>query len=298
MNPGRTLTRAALPVSSPHGVPDLSPTAVVAVIPARLGSTRFPQKVIADRTGRPLVQHVVDRVRGCRYVSEVIVATDSRTVADALAPFGTTVVMTGDAHESGTDRIAEVMRGRTESVVVNVQGDEPEIDPAAVDAVVACLAASGAEMATAVTPFPADCDPADPSRVKAVVAWDGPESNGAGRTGRAVYFSRAPVPHRRSGGGAAGAEPIDGPAYHLHLGLYAYGRAFLLRFAAWPPSPLERTEKLEQLRAVEHGIPIAVVNVDHPAGGIDTPEQYAGFVERWNRTRHGDADTRSEIHAE
>ena len=255
-------------------MPDPLPSAVV-VIPARLGSTRFPHKVIAARTGRPLVQHVVDRVRACRYVAEVVVATDSEKVADALAPFGTAVVMTDAAHESGTDRVAEVMRSRAEPIVVNVQGDEPEIDPATVDGLIGCLSRADTghpDMATAVTPFPVAEDVADPARVKAVVAWRDE------RIGRAVYFSRSPVPHHRDGG------PGD---YYLHLGIYAYRRDFLLRFAGWPPSPLERAEKLEQLRAVERGASIAVLKVDHAGGGIDTPGQYDEFVKRRGQVEGG-----------
>jgi 3-deoxy-manno-octulosonate cytidylyltransferase (CMP-KDO synthetase) len=237
------------------------------VIPARYGSTRFPAKILAAETGRPLVQHVVDRVRKCSRVREVLVATDDQRIADALRPFETRVVMTSPSHQSGTDRIAEVAaRGVASDIIVNVQGDEPEIEPEIVDALIEKLEADASfDMATAATPFPAGANPADPNLVKAVIAPDG----------RAIYFSRAPIPFHRDQ--TAGVPPT----YYLHLGIYAYRRDFLLRFASWPPTPLETTEKLEQLRALEHGRSIFVLKVDRATHGIDTPEQYAAFVKRY-----------------
>lgn len=195
-------------------------------------------------------------------------ATDDERIAAALRPFGTTAVMTSADHQSGTDRVAEVARRLSDEVVVNVQGDEPEVEPAVVDALIERLEQNDDDdMATAAVPFPAGADVADPNLVKVVM----------GVTGRAVYFSRSPVPFRR--------EPDFGgnAAYHLHVGIYAYRRPFLLTFAGWPPTPLERTEKLEQLRALEHGRSIHVRVVARSAGGIDTPEQYAAFVERYRR---------------
>ena len=239
----------------------------VAVIPARYGSTRFPAKILAAETGRPLVQHVVDQVRKCRLVRDVIVATDDERIAAALRPFETRVVMTSVAHQSGTDRVAEAAAGLSDAVVVNVQGDEPEIEPGVVDALVERLETSDDDMATAATPFPAGVDVGDPNLVKVVT----------GVTGRAVYFSRSVVPYRRSPDFAGNA------GYNLHLGIYAYRRDFLLRFAGWPPTPLERTEKLEQLRALEHGRSIFVHMVDRATHGIDTPGQYAAFVARHKR---------------
>lgn len=239
--------------------------AAAVVIPARLASTRFPGKIIASETGRPLVQHVVDRVRRCRRVSQIIVAADDPRIADALRPFETWVVLTSPDHPSGTDRIAEVARGLGEDVVVNVQGDEPEIEPATVDGLVERLEAdAGLDMATAATPFPAGAEVADPNLVKVAIA----------STGRAMYFSRSPIPYRR--------DPADGPAptYYLHLGIYAYRRRFLLEYTSWPPTPCERAEKLEQLRALERGRSIHVLLVERATHGIDTPEQYAAFVKR------------------
>ena len=238
------------------------------VIPARYGSTRFPAKMVAADTGRPLVQHVVDRARLCRRVREVIVATDDDRIAVALRPFGTRVVMTSPAHQSGTDRVAEVAGGLSDDVVVNVQGDEPEIEPDIIDALVERLEGSGDDMATAATPFPAGADVADPNLVKVVLGVDG----------RAVYFSRSPVPFRRD------ADFSSNAGYNLHLGIYAYRRDFLLTFARWSPTPLELTEKLEQLRALEHGRTIHVRLVPWATHGIDTPGQYAAFVERHRRS--------------
>ena len=242
------------------------------VIPARFGSTRFPAKILASDTGKPLVQHVVDQVRQCRRVRDVIVATDDDRIVRALRPFETRCVMTSPAHQSGTDRVAEVARGLPAKVniVVNVQGDEPEIEPDTVDKLIERLETQASDdMATAATPYPAGEDPANPNLVKVVMGPDG----------RALYFSRSPVPFHR--------DPPAGsnrPAYHLHLGIYAYRRDFLLKFASWPPTPLEMTEKLEQLRALEHGRSIFVLEVSRATHGIDTPEQYAEFVQRYRRS--------------
>jgi 3-deoxy-manno-octulosonate cytidylyltransferase (CMP-KDO synthetase) len=240
--------------------------AAVVVIPARYGSTRFPAKILAAETGKPLVQHVVEQAQRCERVREVIVATDDVRIADALRPFGTKCVMTSAAHQSGTDRIAEVARGLSDiEIVVNVQGDEPEIEPSIIDDLIRRLEQSDDDMATAATPFPAGADPGDPNLVKVVM----------GVEGRAIYFSRAPIPFRREPTSEANA------AYYLHLGIYAYRREFLLQFASWKPTPCELIEKLEQLRALEHGRSIYILPVSRATHGIDTPEQYAEFVRRY-----------------
>lgn len=243
--------------------------AAVVVIPARYGSTRFPAKILASETGKPLVQHVVDRAKACARVSAVLVATDDARIVEALRPFGTACVMTSPAHQSGTDRIAEVARTLPDDVdvIVNVQGDEPEIEPEVIDRLVERMETSDDDMATAATPFPDGADVGDPNLVKVVT----------GVGGRAVYFSRSPIPFRR--------DPTSGPhaAYYLHLGIYAYRRRFLLQFASWSPTPLETTEKLEQLRALEHGRVVHVLTVNRATHGIDTPEQYAAFVKRTQR---------------
>lgn len=239
--------------------------AATVVIPARFGSTRFPAKILASATGKPLVQHVVEQALKCRRVGRVLVATDDQRIVEALRPFGTATVMTSAAHQSGTDRIAEVARSLEDDIVVNVQGDEPEIEPEVIDGLVGLLLENpSAGMATAMTPFPSGSDVNDPNLVKVVT----------GVGGRAVYFSRCPIPFRREANNAANA------AYHLHLGIYAYRREFLLRFASWPVTPLEQTEKLEQLRVLEHGGEIRVLTVHRATHGIDTPEQYEAFVRR------------------
>ena len=236
------------------------------IIPARFASTRFPAKIIASQTGKPLVQHVVEQVRKSKRIREVIVAIDDNRIADALRPFGTRCVMTSSHHVSGTDRVAEVAKGLADQIIVNVQGDEPEIEPEIVDELVERLEKSGDEMATAATPFALASDPANPNLVKVAITLEG----------RAMYFSRSVIPHQRD------AAATNRPAYYLHLGIYAYRRDFLLQYTAWPPTPCELAEKLEQLRALEHGAAIHVVKVERASHGIDTPEQYAEFVRRFS----------------
>ena len=237
----------------------------VVIIPARYGSTRFAAKILAAETGRPLVQHVVDQVRQCRRVREVVVATDDQRIVAALTPFGTRCVMTDPNHKSGTDRVAEAASqldgGLADDILVNVQGDEPEIEPHIIDDLIDLMEQGSHAMATAATPFPKDADPADPNLVKVVTASDG----------RAIYFSRSPIPFPRDG---------VPPHYLLHLGLYTFRRAALMQFVAQPPTPLEQTEKLEQLRALEIGLPIQVLATARATHGIDTAEQYADFVRR------------------
>jgi 3-deoxy-manno-octulosonate cytidylyltransferase (CMP-KDO synthetase) len=241
--------------------------AATVIIPARFASTRFPAKIIAAETGRPLVQHVVDQVRKCDRVREVIVATDDERIVRALVPFETRCMMTSAAHPSGTDRIAEVAEKLADEIVVNVQGDEPEIEPEIVDRLIERLDVSSDDMATAATAFPAGADVANPNLVKVVT----------NREGRALYFSRSVIPFRRDSSDGAG------PTYYLHLGIYAYRREFLLEYAGWGPTACESAEKLEQLRALEHGRSIYVLKVDRATHGIDTPEQYAAFVERYRK---------------
>jgi 3-deoxy-manno-octulosonate cytidylyltransferase (CMP-KDO synthetase) len=237
------------------------------VIPARYASTRFPGKMLAAETGKPLVQHVVERVKQARRIRNVIVATDDHRIVAALKPFGTIVTMTAPEHQSGTDRIWQVVREWPGELIVNVQGDEPEIEPQTIDALVERMEAGDDDMATAATPFPAGADPNDPNLVKVVVSLDG----------TALYFSRSPIPFYRDG------VPPPGDGYLLHLGVYAYRWDFLSEYTSWEPSPLEKAEKLEQLRALDHGRRIAVIKVNRATHGIDTPEQYAAFVERFRQ---------------
>jgi 3-deoxy-manno-octulosonate cytidylyltransferase (CMP-KDO synthetase) len=243
---------------------------IVAVIPARFASTRLPGKPLLSDTGRPLIQHVVEGARGASRLDRVIVATDDTRIAEAVAGFGGECVMTRSDHPTGTDRVAEVAAGLAGArIVVNLQGDEPEISGHALDLVVELLERDpDAPMATLATPIVSEEVYRDPSCVKVVCS----------AAGRALYFSRSPIPHHRDG--VSGRSPGQ-PLAHLHLGLYAYRRDFLLALATLPPSPLESAERLEQLRVLESGRPIAVGIVDEPSVGIDTPEDYRRFVARW-----------------
>ncbi|MFO0874615.1 MAG: 3-deoxy-manno-octulosonate cytidylyltransferase [Phycisphaerales bacterium] len=235
----------------------------VAIIPARFASSRFPGKMLADRTGKPLVQHVWERVRLARRVDRVIVATDDARIADAVRTFGGEATMTRADHPNGTTRIAEVAASLDSELVVNVQGDEPEIDPALIDRVVELLDdRPDCPMATLAAPCMDATDFANPNIVKVVLRRDG----------TALCFSRAPIPFDRDRAGEVA--PLR------HIGIYGYRRDFLPRYVAMPETPLERCERLEQLRALEHGVPIAVAIVDATVHGIDTPEQYDRFVDR------------------
>ncbi len=246
---------------------------VVGIIPARLASSRLPGKLLRADTGKPLLQYTWESASRSGRLSDVIVATDSREILTAVKAFGGRAEMTGE-HASGTDRIAEVARRccPDAEILVNVQGDEPELDPRQIDVLVETLSGQPeTEMATLAAPIRSRDVLEDPSCTKVVCAEDG----------RALYFSRAAIPFCRD----AGPEQIEqilaqGSPWKLHLGIYAYRRDFLLRLTERPPSPLERLEKLEQLRALEAGAQVQVAVVDHYAVGIDTPGDYAQFVAR------------------
>ncbi len=249
---------------------------VVAIIPARFGSTRFPGKPLAKQTGKYLIQHVYEQVIAARRVNRCIVATDDERIVEAVRSFGGEATMTRADHPSGTDRLAEVVRGldgTPDDIILNVQGDEPELEPAHLDRLVECLVADGAcSVATLAAPFPATADPRDPNCVKVV----------CNRQGQALYFSRALIPWPREQQAAA-----DDYDWLLHLGIYAYRRAFLLDFASWETSPLERIERLEQLRVLDNGYAMAVTVVQHACAGIDTPEDYEQFVARHQARMRG-----------
>jgi 3-deoxy-manno-octulosonate cytidylyltransferase (CMP-KDO synthetase) len=244
---------------------------VAAIIPARYASSRFPGKPLARETGKYLIQHVYERVCQARGLSQVIIATDDQRIYDAVRGFGGDVAMTRADHVSGTDRIAEVAAGLEAELVLNVQGDEPEIEPASIELLISLMGRKPeASMATLACPFPTDADPSDPNAVKVVVDHHG----------MALCFSRSLIPYPRDAKGA-----VDLPAnWLLHLGIYAYRRAFLLSYAGLRPSRLEQVEKLEQLRALENGHRIVVGLVDRACVGIDTPADYQAFV---NRTGSG-----------
>jgi len=242
---------------------------ILAVIPARLGSTRLPGKPLLRETGRPLIQHVVEQVRTAKLPTRVVVATDDIRIVEAVEAFGGEAMLTRADHPSGTDRVAEVAaRFTSADIIVNVQGDEPELPGGIIDrAIEVLLADPHAPMATLATPIHDRSVFEDPGCVKAVIS----------ESGRALYFSRSPIPFHRDG------PPTHGPLGYLHLGLYVFRREFLLKLTTLPPSPLEKTEKLEQLRVLEAGYPIAIGVVDEPSVGVDTPDDYQRFVERWRR---------------
>lgn len=235
---------------------------IVGIIPARYASTRFPGKPLALIAGKPLVQHVVERCQQAKSLSEVIVATDDTRIWEVAQNFCRTE-MTSSDHPSGTDRLAEVVRNCKCDAAVNIQGDEPLIDPSVIDAVANALA--GNEMSTAATRIQATEEYDNPNVVKVVV-------NSAGR---ALYFSRRTIPYLRD----AASGSIDGQLaafpFLKHIGIYGYRRETLLRLVACPVSPLEQAEKLEQLRALENSIAIAVVQVNYDSVGVDAPGDVA-----------------------
>lgn len=240
--------------------------AIVAIIPARFGSTRLPGKPLSDIHGRPMIQHVYERARRARSVDRVLVATEDRRIADAVRAFGGEVVMTSPRHVSGTDRLAEAAGALPAStIVVNVQGDEPMLDPAGIDAVVSAFEDAGVAMATVSLPLRNVADMLSMNVVKVVTD----------AAGDALYFSRSPIPCVRDAEGLAGsaAAAVGQGLARRHVGLYGYRREALLRFAGWPPAPLEVAEGLEQLRAMHHGLAIRVVAMEGEGGvAVDTPE--------------------------
>ncbi len=240
------------------------------VIPARYASSRLPGKPLLRHTGKYLVQHVYERACEARCARDVVIATDDPRVVAAVQSFGGRVQMTRRDHPSGTDRVAEVARGLDADVIINLQGDEPLVDPAALDLLPELLRRDpGATVATLATPLRSAEQWQNPNCVKVV----------CDAAGRALYFSRSPIPFVRDGQPDFAAQP---PRFLQHVGLYAYRRPFLLHLAALPPEPLEETEKLEQLRVLALGHRIRVGVVTETAIGVDTPEDYARFVE-WYR---------------
>lgn len=248
---------------------------VAAIIPARYASTRFPGKPLANQTGKPLIQHVYEAVRGARSLERVLVATDDLRIAEAVRAFGGEAAMTRPDHPSGTDRVAEVATKLDADLIINVQGDEPDMDPASIDALVELMQSRPqAEMGSLACRFKRAEDVLNPACVKVVLDVQG----------YALYFSRSVIPYPRDARGQ-----VESPGnWLLHLGIYAYRPDFLVRLTQMPPAGLERVEQLEQLRALHAGAKIAMAVVPHESTGIDTPEQYAAFVERY-RAAHGQA---------
>ena len=243
---------------------------ILGIIPARYASTRFPGKPLHPIAGKPLIQHVVERCRLSKSLNEIIVATDDQRIADVAKQFSL-VEMTSDQHPSGTDRIAEVVQRCECDGAVNIQGDEPLIDPAVVDAVAQALADSQMSTAATLIRDPSEYD--NPNVVKVVV-------NAAGR---ALYFSRRTIPFVRDAASRPVAEQLAAFPFLKHLGIYGYRRETLLKLVKFPVSPLEAAEKLEQLRALDNGIEIAVVKVLYNSVGVDVP----GDVERVERLLAG-----------
>lgn len=243
----------------------------VAVIPARRASTRLPDKALADVGGAPLVVHTARRVSEAKRLDGLIVATDDPAIVAAVHAHGFAARLTDPSHPSGTDRVGEVARDLRADIVIGVQGDEPEIEPALLDTLVARLEAEpDLGLCTPVANWPIDLDPEDPNRVKVVT--DARQ--------RALYFSRARIPADRGS-----TAPPEG----LHIGVYAWRRPTLERFVSLPPGRLEVRESLEQLRALEHGIPIGVVRWPRAHAGIDTPADLAAFRARFARDPAGAA---------
>ena len=232
---------------------------IIGVIPARWASTRFEGKVLARLAGKPIIQHVWEAAQKSSKLNEVYIACDIVPVADVCRSFGAEVVMTKDDHPSGTDRIAEAVRDIDADIVVNIQGDEPLIDPAVIDQLAGALTENEFDMATVVRRIVEEADWLNPNIVKAVL----------GENGRALYFSRAPIPYNRD------KKPFAERKVFKHLGLYAYRKEFLLKLTQMPVSFLESEEKLEQLRVLEAGFQIKVIETDHDAIGVDTPEDLA-----------------------
>jgi 3-deoxy-manno-octulosonate cytidylyltransferase (CMP-KDO synthetase) len=238
-------------------MPNSNLTKVLAVIPARYASSRFPGKPLASIAGRPMIQHVVDRVRGADVVSRVVVATDDARIFKAVEAFGAEAVMTRSDHRSGTDRVAEVAAHVPAEVYVNVQGDEPLVDPGTLDVLVSSMTEDDSvQIATPCCAITTRDDIMDPNVVKVVRDFEG----------NALYFSRAPVPWVRDRAEKVAAQ------HWKHLGLYAYRRDALLEFPTLPPGDLERLEQLEQLRWLENGYHIRVVETDYDAISVDLPE--------------------------
>jgi 3-deoxy-manno-octulosonate cytidylyltransferase (CMP-KDO synthetase) len=242
--------------------------AIVAIIPARYAATRLPGKPLSEILGKTMVERVYERARAARRVDRVLVATDDARIADVVRGFGGEAVLTSPDHATGTDRLAEVARGLDAAIVINVQGDEPMLDPEGIDAVAGALAEDPTlEIATLSLPLVSLDEMLAPSVVKVVTD----------AAGDALYFSRSPIPHVRQPAGsdarAAAAEAVARGLARKHVGIYGYRREALLRFAALPQHPLEAAEGLEQLRALAAGMRIRVVPTEGEAGmAVDTQE--------------------------
>ncbi len=236
----------------------------IGIIPARWGSTRFPGKPLHLIAGKPLLRHVWERCCRAAALDSVIIATDDRRIANAASDWGAEVAMTSGRHRSGTDRIAEVAaQTKQAAFIVNIQGDEPLVDPRLIDKLVAKLRSDRKiDMVTAAHPFSNPAEASSPHQVKVVVDL----------SGRALYFSRSPIPH-------------SGENILRHQGIYAFRRETLLQFVKWKQSPLERAESLEQLRALENGVTVHVLVTKHGSPGVDTPQDAKALEQKLARAK-------------
>ncbi|SNB44794.1 3-deoxy-manno-octulosonate cytidylyltransferase [Geobacter sp. DSM 9736] len=251
---------------------------ITAVIPARFASTRFPGKALADIMGKPMVQHVYERTARASLISDVVVATDDKRIADAVRAFGGRVEMTSPDHETGTDRLAEVAGHLSSDIVVNVQGDEPLIEPGMIDEAVMPLTLDpGIVMGTLKSRIRTLHDFLSPNVVKVVTDAEG----------FALYFSRSPLPNFRDKWNDLKDEAFASGKLlcYKHVGLYVYRREFLLKYAQMPPTFLEMAEKLEQLRVLESGYRIKVVETLHESVGVDVPNDLEKVLERLNSSK-------------
>ena len=235
---------------------------IIGIIPARLAATRLPNKPLLDILGKPLIQRVWERASQAKCLDGLFVATPDQAIYDAVVSFGGKAVMTSVKHRSGTDRLAEAVADRSADIVVNIQGDEPLIDPASIDiAVVPFLEDPSLQMASLMCPCP-ESDEDNPACVKVVCDVNR----------NAIYFSRSKIPYQRS--------PDNSSKVMQHVGLYAFRREFLLQFASMQATPLELSESLEQLRALEHGVKIRMVEISESAPSIDTPDDLIAVCDR------------------
>lgn len=240
---------------------------IIVCIPARYESTRLPGKMLAKETGKFLIQHTYEQAIKAKLAEKVIIAADDERIVKACEQFGAPCILTDVSHQSGTDRIAQAVADEQADIVVNVQGDEPQIEPGYIDKVAKLLVENeNAEMATLAAKFTNVADVSNPNIVKVII-----DNNG-----KAVYFSRSVIPFNRDSNGVGSAD-----MYLRHLGIYAYRKDFLMRFTKMEQSSWEKTEKLEQLRAIENGVSILAGVVERTADGIDTAEQYVEFVKRY-----------------
>lgn len=258
---------------------------IVIVIPARFASTRLPEKMLLNKTNWPLIRHTYEQAKKATLATRVIVATDDERIFDAVKRFGGDVVMTAKDHPTGSDRLAEVAQNHLsdDDIIVNVQGDEPELDPSSIDKLIELYLASNAHMATLVTPF--KTNPLDPNCVKAVLGQAIKRDDSDQTMGfEALYFSRSLVPFPRATNGVV----INFSDYYHHIGVYAYKAAFLKKYVTLPQGRLELAESLEQLRLLEYGYQIVAGVVEHAMPGIDTLDDYEQFVKRFTQRQPHD----------